>query len=68
MPLSLDRLQVGHSYEIRNFGEVVKFQVLRRLSDQDYLIKQIDTLEKYELGELIRFGRGKDFNIEEMID
>ena len=68
MPLSLDRLQVGHRYTIRNYDEVVEFEIIRRIAEYDYQVKQLDTLERFPLSELIRFGKGTDFEIQELTD
>lgn len=42
------------------------FTVLRRISDNNFLVKNLATLEKFELADLIQFGVGKDFEIVEL--
>ena len=66
MPLSLDTLRVGHTYRIANFGEKRDFTVERKLTDHDYEIKDCITQEKMQLSELIVYGTGKDFELDEI--
>ena len=66
MPLALDNLRVGRIYRLVNQGEVRKIEVMARLSGEDFFIKDLDTLEYYTLDELLRWGKGKDYNLEEL--
>jgi hypothetical protein len=34
------------------------------INDDDCVVKSTDTLEKYRLSDLVRFGRGADFSFE----
>ena len=36
------------------------------INEYDCLVRSIDTLEKYQLSDLIKFGKGADFNFEEI--
>jgi len=62
---SFDTIRVGKKYRLVNLGEVFEFEVMKRLNDQNYLLKDLHTLEEYELDDLIRWGRGKDFEFDE---
>ncbi len=66
MPLALDNLRVGRIYRLVNQGEVRKIEVMARLSGEDFFIKDLDTLEYYTLDELLRWGKGKDYDLEEL--
>lgn len=66
MPLSLDTLRVGRRYRLRNYGEEHVFQVLEVLEEQDFRVKDMHTLDVYLLSDLIRYGRSKDFDLEEV--
>lgn len=66
MPLALDNIRVGRVYRLVNFGETRLLQVLERLGFENYKVKDLDTLELYELEELLRWGRGKDYDLEEI--
>ena len=64
--MSFDTMRVGKKYRIKNFGDVYEFEILKRLSDKNYLLKDLHTLETYEVDDLIRWGRGADFDIDEL--
>ena len=64
--MSFDTMRVGKKYRIKNYGDVYEFQILKRLSDKNYLLKDLHTLETYEIDDLIRWGRGADFDIDEL--
>ncbi len=64
--MSFDTLRVGKRYRIKNYGDVYEFEILKRLSDLNYLLKDIHTLETFELDEVVRWGRSADFDIDEL--
>lgn len=66
MPLALDNLRVGRIYTLVNQGEVRKIEVMARISGENFLIKDLDTLEYYTLFELLQWGKGKDYDLEEL--
>ncbi|MEY3644482.1 MAG: hypothetical protein RLZZ207_1177 [Bacteroidota bacterium] len=66
MPLALDNLRVGRIYRLVNQGEVRKIEVMSRISGENFLIKDLDTLEYYTLFELLQWGKGKDYDLEEL--
>ncbi len=66
MPLALDNLRVGRNYTLVNYGEERKFTVLARLSSGNFKVKDLATLEIYELEELLRWGIGPDYDLEEL--
>jgi hypothetical protein len=57
---------VGKSYQLINFGEKSRFTVLRKLSEENFAVKNLLTLETFELYDLVRFGRGADFELREI--
>ena len=63
---SFDTFRVGKKYRLNNFGETFDFEVLQRLDDSNYRLKDIHTLEEYELADLIRWGKGNDFEFNEI--
>ena len=65
MPLSFDVLRVGKKYTLVNFGEQFDFEIERILSNGDFKVKDLHTLEHYLLKEHIKFGKGKDFDVRE---
>jgi hypothetical protein len=68
MAIALDNLRVGRIYELINMGEKRKILILSRLSDDNYQIKDLDTTELYTIEELLRWGRGKDYELDEWIE
>lgn len=65
MPIALDNLRVGRVYRLVNQGEVRRIEVMSRISSQNFQVKDLDTLEYYTLHELLQWGRGKDYDLEE---
>lgn len=64
--LAFDVLRVGKKYKLINYGEVNEFVVENILGNGDFKVKNIHTLERYLLKDLIKFGQGKDFEIREL--
>jgi hypothetical protein len=65
MPIALDNLRVGRIYRLVNMGEVRRIEVMNRLSGDNFKIKDLDTLELYTIHELLQWGKGKDYELEE---
>ena len=63
--LSFDVLRTGKKYRLTNFGETHEFVVESVLANGDFKVKDLLTLERYRLKELISYGKGNDFIIEE---
>lgn len=66
MAMSFNALRVGHTYRLRNYDDVREFTVVRRLNDKNFVVQDKGTLEKFELEDLVRYGRGKDFDLDEI--
>lgn len=64
--LSINAMRVGWKYRLRNYDETYEFETLRKIDTENFLLKDIHTLEQYELNDLVRFGKGKDFEIREL--
>ncbi len=64
--LSLDVLRVGKKYRLTNFGETREFEVEYIQPNRDLKVKDLLTLERYLLKDLIRYGKGNDFEIQEI--
>jgi hypothetical protein len=65
MPISLDVLRTAKKYRMVNFGEKFEFQILK-ITENDFLVKDLNSLEEYYLMDLIRYGKGKDYDLEEI--
>ncbi len=66
MPQSFDTLRVGHKYVMINQGEKVRFTILEIRSETDMLLKDLDTLETYNILDLIKYGIGEDYDLFEI--
>lgn len=64
--LSFDVLRTGKKYRLTNFGETHEFEIESILPNGDFRVKDILTLERFYLKELIRYGKGKDFILEDL--
>ncbi len=65
MAIALDNLRVGRTYAFTNQGENRKIEVLARISGENFKVKDLDTTEIYTIEELLRWGRGKDYELDE---
>lgn len=66
MAIALDNLRVGRVYRLINQGEIRKIEIISRLSDDNFKIKDLDTLEYYTIHELLQWGKGKDYDLDEI--
>lgn len=66
MPISIDNLRVGLRYRLENYGDKVEFEVLEKLSDNDFRIKDLNTLEVFHFQDLVRYGTAKDYELREL--
>lgn len=64
--LSFDVLRTGKKYRLVNFGETHEFVVENILGNGDFKVKDLLTLERFRLTELVTYGKGKDFLLEEL--
>ena len=65
MPIALDNRRVVRIYRLVNQGEVRMIEIMSRLSGDNFKIKDLDTLEYYTIHELLQWGKGKDYDLEE---
>ena len=66
MASSFNNLRVGKCFRLTNFGEVSEFEVIEILADGDCKLRDLHTLEHYTLYGLINFGKGEDFDVEDL--
>ena len=64
--LSFDVLRNGKKYSLVNFGDRYEFVIEHIQANGDFKVKDLHTLERYQLKDLIKFGKGKDFEIREL--
>lgn len=63
MSIALDNIRTNKKYVLTNYGEQFEFSVVEIKSSDEFLLKDLNTLEYYHMSELIGRGRGKDFSI-----
>ncbi|MEM9832918.1 MAG: hypothetical protein AAF944_19960 [Bacteroidota bacterium] len=68
MTMSFDNIRIGKKYYLCNYGEESRFEVLERLSDENYRVKDLTSLDIYELHDLVKYGISDDFELEEVRD
>ena len=68
MPIALDNLRVGRKYQLVNMGEVRKLEIIARMGGANFKVKDLDTLELYTIEELLQWGIGKDYDIDEIFE
>ena len=64
--MSLDNMRIGKSYFLRNHGETTRFIILETVGRDDFMIKDLLSLEAYLFGGLIQYGIGVDFELYEI--
>lgn len=65
--MSLDNLRVGKKYHLYNYGEESRFLVVERITDTDYKVKDLLSMDIYKLSDLIKYGMSDDFDINEIV-
>ncbi len=65
LTMSFDNLRVGKHYRLTNYGDVSEFEVLEVL-EEDFLLKDLLSLDTYHLSKLVEYGTSDDFDIEEL--
>ncbi|GAA4847544.1 hypothetical protein [Algivirga pacifica] len=66
MSIAINTMRVGLAYRLTNHGEVFEFEIMEAIGKENFLLKDLNTLEQYTLEDLLRYGEGKDYEIEEI--
>ncbi|NQW27699.1 MAG: hypothetical protein HQ474_07285 [Flammeovirgaceae bacterium] len=61
--LALSSLRVGERYYLVNYGERFEFQLIEIIDAQEFILKDLYTLETYTMSQLIGLGKGEDLEI-----
>jgi hypothetical protein len=64
MALAFNALRVGKKYFLVNHGERFEFEVLSRIGHDNFMVKDLNTLELYPLKDLVKYGRGTDYDLD----
>ncbi|MDH5379856.1 MAG: hypothetical protein OEW75_03335 [Cyclobacteriaceae bacterium] len=63
--ISTDVLRMGKKYRLFNYGETYEFEIIAFVGEGDYLLKDLHTLETYNFQDLVKFGKSKDYLLED---
>jgi len=64
--LAFSSMRVGKKYRLINYGESFEFQLIEVTNRNNYKLKDLTSLEFYFMSDLIKFGRGEDFELREI--
>ncbi|WP_425391185.1 hypothetical protein [Ekhidna sp.] len=64
--LAFSSMRVGKKYRLVNYGEKSEFMLLEVVGRNDYKLKDLFSMEKYLMSELIQYGKGEDFELREI--
>ena len=62
----MDNLRRGKKYRLTNYGESFDFQVVDMPEEGVYRVKDLNTLDIFLLHDLVKYGKGKDFDLDEL--
>ncbi|MEQ9437612.1 MAG: hypothetical protein RIG62_01145 [Cyclobacteriaceae bacterium] len=66
MTMSFDNIRVGKRYYLYNYGEESRFKVLEALEKENFRVKDLVSLDIYELQDLVKYGTSDDFELLEI--
>ena len=64
-PIETAQLRVGKGYTIQNYRDTYSFTVQEALPAGDFLLVDRETMEKYKLSGIFKFGIGENFFLQE---
>jgi hypothetical protein len=66
--LSFNVLRVGKKYRLVNFRDEYEFVIEEILEDGNFKLKDLNTMETMFMNDLIKFGKGNDFEIRDLTE
>ncbi|BDC99331.1 hypothetical protein [Persicobacter psychrovividus] len=66
MGISTINVRLGKKYRLTNFGEKLEFVVMEIFSNTNFLCKDLNTMDQYQFEELVQYGKGADYELEEI--
>lgn len=64
--IAFTSMRVGKKYSLLNYGEKIEFELIEVFNNKDYRLKDLFSMEYYTMSDLIKFGRGEDFELKEI--
>lgn len=66
MTMSFDNLRISKKYHLHNYGEDSEFEVIERLREDDFKLRDLTSMDIYKLSDLVKYGMSDDFDITEI--
>lgn len=66
MSIAFNTLRTNKKYQLTNYGEQYEFSIVKIVSDEEFLLKDLHTLDEYYMSEVVGQGQGNDFSIWEI--
>ncbi|MBK6266503.1 hypothetical protein JKA74_15770 [Marivirga sp. S37H4] len=66
MSISIETVRVGKKYYLKNHREYHEFVVLKAIGQNDFVCKDLNSLERFSLNELTAYGKGSDYEFFEL--
>ncbi len=66
--MAFSSMRVGKKYRLINYGEKSEFVLMEVIGRNDYKLKDLFSMENYLMSDLIKYGRGEDFELREIYD
>ncbi|MFY0624988.1 MAG: hypothetical protein JXR07_01755 [Reichenbachiella sp.] len=63
MSIAFNNIRTHKDYVLTNYGEKYEFTVMEIISNSEFLLKDIHTLDTYYMSDLLAAGKGKDYSV-----
>ena len=64
--LAFSSMRVGKKYRLQNYGEKSEFILEEVIGKNEFRLKDLFSLESYLMSDLIKYGKGDDFELREI--
>lgn len=64
--IAFSSMRVGKKYQLVNYGDKSVFELIEVVGRNDFKLKDLNSLEYYHMSDLMKFGKGEDFELLEI--
>lgn len=64
--LAYSSMRVGKRYRLINYGEKTEFILKEVFPRDEYRLQEINSLEELYMSDLVKYGKGEDFELREI--
>ncbi|MEM0941054.1 MAG: hypothetical protein AAF600_20180 [Bacteroidota bacterium] len=64
--LAFSSMRVGKKYRLINYGEKTDFVLKEVFIGDEYKLQDLHSMEEFFMSELIKYGKGEDFELREI--